>query len=445
MLTDGMTYRSLLTTALFSSLAIGALGVGISAFAHEDAEAPHEDHSAYTLIHAGHVMIVPGEDVLKDHTIIIHDGKIVGIEPEFIEDKDATIVDGKDMFYLPGLIDSHVHLRGEWSPNSRWDTVTLESGDFAFQAAKNAKTTLMAGFTAVQDVGGPSEIFALKRAVNAGIVPGPHIRAAGNAVSVTGGHGDAHGFTEDILDGMHSPTICNGADDCRRAVRKAVKRGADVIKITATGGVLSNTNAGVGQQFFDDELEAIVEAATKMGRKVTAHAHGKDGIDSALKAGVKSIEHGTYLDAETADLFKKNDAVLVPTVLAGMTVKEWDFLPPNSYKKAQEIGPLMQDMLARAYESGVTIAFGTDTGVSKHGENAKEFEYMVAAGMSETEAIVAATVTAAKHIEMDDVIGTLEPGKYADLIGVSGDPRKDISELMDVDFVMKGGVIYKGE
>jgi len=221
------------------------------------------------------------------------------------------------------------------------------------------------------------EIFALKRAVNAGIVPGPHIRAAGNAVSVTGGHGDAHGFTEDILDGMHSPTICNGADDCRRAVRKAVKRGADVIKI-----------------------------------------------------GVKSIEHGTYLDAETADLFKKNDAVLVPTVLAGMTVKEWDFLPPNSYKKAQEIGPLMQDMLARAYESGVTIAFGTDTGVSKHGENAKEFEYMVAAGMSETEAIVAATVTAAKHIEMDDVIGTLEPGKYADLIGVSGDPRKDISELM---------------
>lgn len=440
-----MTYRTLLTTALFTSLAIGALGVGISAFANDDEESPHEDHSEYTLIHAGQVMAVPGEKVLKDQTIIIHEGKIVGIEPEFIEDETATIIDGKDMFYLPGLIDSHVHLRGEWSPNSRWDTVTLESGDFAFQAAKNAKTTLMAGFTAVQDVGGPPEIFALRRAVNAGIIPGPHIRASGSAISITGGHGDAHGFTEKVLDTMQSPTICNGPADCRRAVRKAVKRGADVIKITATGGVLSNTNAGVGQQFFDDELEAIVEAATKMGRKVTAHAHGKDGIDSALKAGVKSIEHGTYLDAETVALFKENDAVLVPTVLAGMTVKEWDFLPPNSYRKAQVIGPLMQDMLARAYESGVTIAFGTDTGVSKHGNNAKEFEYMVAAGMSETEAIIAATVTASKHIELDDVIGTLEPGKYADLIGVDGDPREDITELMDVDFVMKGGVVYKGE
>ena len=443
MLIGPMTYRTLLTTALFTSLAIGAIGVGISAFAHGDPDNPHEDHSAYTLIHAGQVMVVPGEKVLKDHTIIIHEGKIVGIEPEFIEDEDATIIDGKDMFYLPGLIDSHVHLRGEWSPGSRWESVTLEPGDFAFQAAKNAKTTLMAGFTAVQDVGGPPEIFALKRAVNAGIIPGPHIRASGSAISITGGHGDAHGFTEKVLDTMQSPTICNGPADCRRAVRKAVKRGVDVIKITATGGVLSNTNAGVGQQFFDDELEAIVEAATKMGRKVTAHAHGKDGIDSALKAGVKSIEHGTYLDAETVALFKENDAVLVPTVLAGMTVKEWDFLPPNSYRKAQVIGPLMQDMLTRAYESGVTIAFGTDTGVSKHGNNAKEFEYMVAAGMSETEAIIAATVTAAKHIELDDVIGTLEPGKYADLIGVDGDPREDITELMDVDFVMKGGIVYK--
>ena len=433
-----MTYRTLLTTALFSSLAIGAFGVGFAAFA-QDTET---DYSDFTLIHAGQVMAIPGEGVKTDHTIIIHEGKIVGVEPGFIEDNDAKIIDGTDMFYLPGLIDSHVHLRGEWNPNGRLETFTKEPGDVAFDAAHNAKKTLMAGFTAVQDVGGPPEIKALSRAIKAGKVPGPHIRASGN-VSITGGHGELNGYRADILEHFQEPTNCDGADDCRRATRLAIKNGADLIKIASTGGVLSNTNAGTGQQMTDDELSAIVDAATSMGRKVTAHAHGKDGIDAALRAGVKSIEHGTFMDAETTRLFKKNDAVLVPTVLAGMTVKEWDFLPPASYKKAQEVGPKMLDMLALAYNSGITIAFGTDTGVSKHGGNAKEFEYMVQAGMSETEAIRAATVVASKHIELDHVIGTLEAGKYADLIGVDGDPRDNISELMDVDFVMKGGIIYK--
>ena len=436
-----MTYRTLLTSALFTSLSIGALGVGISAFAHDET---HDNHEDFTLIHAGHVMAVPGEAVLKDQTIIIHDGKIVGIESGFLDDDDATIIDGKDMFYLPGLIDSHVHLRGEWNLNGRLEAFTKEPGDVAFDAAANARKTLMAGFTAVQDVGGPPEIKALSRAIAAGKVPGPHIRASGN-VSITGGHGEMNGYRADVLEHFQQPTNCDGADDCRRATRLAIKNGADLIKIASTGGVLSNTNAGTGQQMTDLELAAIVDAATSMGRKVTAHAHGKDGIDAALKAGVKSIEHGTFMDEETTRLFKKNDAVLVPTVLAGMTVKDWDFLPPASYKKAQEVGPKMLDMLALAHESGVTIAFGTDTGVSKHGGNAKEFEYMVQAGMSETEAIRAATVVASKHIELDSVIGTLEAGKYADLIGVDGDPRDDISELMDVDFVMKGGIIYKGE
>ncbi len=436
-----MTYRTLLTTALITSLTIGAFGVGFAAFADGS---DTENYAEYTLIHAGHVMAVPGERVVRDHTIIIHDGKIVGVEPGFIEDNEATIIDGKDMFYLPGLIDSHVHLRGEWNPNGRLETFTKEPGDVAFDAAHNAKKTLMAGFTAVQDVGGPPEIKALARAVAAGKVPGPHIRASGN-VSITGGHGELNGFRADILEHFQRPTNCDGADDCRRATRLAIKNGADLIKIASTGGVLSNTNAGTGQQMTDDELAAIVDAATSMGRKVTAHAHGKDGIDAALKAGVKSIEHGTFLDAETTRLFKENDAVLVPTVLAGMTVKDWDFLPPASYKKAQEVGPKMLDMLALAHKNGVTIAFGTDTGVSKHGGNAKEFEYMVQAGMSEVDAIRAATVVAAKHIELDHLIGTLEAGKYADLIGVDGDPREDISELMDVDFVMKGGIIYKSE
>ena len=439
-----MTYRTLLTTALFTSLSIGALGVGISAFAHGDPDDMHDNHEDYTLIHAGHVMAIPGEAVLEEQTIIIHDGKIVGIEPGYLDDEDATILDGKDMFYLPGLIDSHVHLRAEWNPNGRLENFTKEPSDVAYDAAANARKTLMAGFTAVQDVGGPPSIKALSRAIDAGKLPGPHIRASGN-VSITGGHGEMNGFRADILHHFQQPTNCDGADDCRRATRLAIKNGADLIKIASTGGVLSNTNAGTGQQMSDDELVAIVEAATSMGRKVTAHAHGKDGIDAALKAGVKSIEHGTYLDEETTRLFIEKDAVLVPTVLAGMTVKEWDFLPPASYAKAQEVGPRMLDMLALAHENGVTIAFGTDTGVSKHGENAKEFEYMVEAGMTEVEAIRAATVVAAKHIELDSVIGTLEAGKFADLIGVDGDPRENISELLDVDFVMKGGIVYKSE
>ena len=427
-------------------LATAALSFSSMALAHDET---HDSHEDFILIHAGKVLAVPGKAPKSEQTIIIHDGKIVGIEAGYVEDDEATIIDGKDMFFLPGLIDSHVHLRGEWSPSSRWDSVLLEPGDVAFQAAKHAKTTLMAGFTAVQDVGGPKEIFALKRAINKGHIPGPHIQAAGSAVSITGGHGDTHGFKDELIPHMQSETLCDGPAECRAAVRQAVKNGADVIKITATGGVLSNTNAGTGQQFFDDELEAIVEAATKMGRKVTAHAHGKDGIESALKAGVKSIEHGTYLDAGTAALFKKYDATLIPTVMAGITVVDWatnkDWLSPNSAKKALEVGPQMQDMARIAYENGVNIAFGTDTGVSEHGKNAEEFTYLVDAGMSEMEAIKSATTIAAKHIGLDDVIGTLEKGKFADLIGVYGNPLDKIEELRDIDFVMKGGVVYKGD
>ncbi len=418
----------------------GTALISASAFAHDG---PH------TYVHAGVLLDKPGQTPKTEQTIIIANGEIEDVVTGFISEGEGEIIDLSDKFVMPGMIDSHVHLRGEWNPNVRLENVTRESGDIAYDAALNARKTLMAGFTAVQDVGGPKEIFALRRAVNAGKIPGPHIKASGPAVSITGGHGDAHGYREDILELSRSKTICDGPADCRRAVRAAVKSGADVIKITATGGVLSNTNAGTAQQFFDDELAAIVESATKMGRKVTAHAHGKDGIEAALKAGVKSIEHGTYLDRDTAILFKRYDATLVPTVLAGATVVDWaenhNFLPPNSAKKALEVGPQMQDMLRIAWENGVNIAFGTDTGVSKHGENAREFGYMVDAGMSEMDAIKAATVIASKHIRMDDKIGTLEAGKYADLIAVDGDPLDDISELLDVDFVMKGGIIHKNK
>lgn len=420
---------------LFSVAATGLLAG--TATAHD---------GTHTYVHAGTVLAVPGQAPLTNQTIVIHDGKIEAIKAGF-ESGDGTVIDLKNSFVLPGMIDSHVHLSHEWNPNVRLDGVTKEAGDVAYDAAVNARKTLMAGFTAAQDVGGPKEIFALRRAINAGKIPGPHIKASGPAVSITGGHGDNHGYREDILDLAKSKTICNGPDDCRRAVRAAVKSGADVIKITATGGVLSNTNAGTGQQFFDDELSAIVEAADKMGRKVTAHAHGKTGIESALKAGVKSIEHGTYLDRETVRLFKEHDATLVPTVLAGMTVVDWatneNFLPPNSAKKALEVGPQMQEMLRIAWSGGVNVAFGTDTGVSKHGDNAQEFIYMKAAGMSAMDSIKAATIVAAEHIRMDDKIGSLTPGKHADLIAVDGNPLSDIEELLDVDFVMKGGVVYK--
>ena len=403
-----------------------------------------------TYIHAGKLLAIPGEGYLEERTIIIEDGRITAIEEGFLDPEDADVaIDLSDAFVLPGLIDSHVHLLSEWNPNIRLQAVTWTPSDYALAGAQNARKTLDAGFTAVQDVGGNNDaIFALRDAVAAGRVPGPRIRASGRAVAVTGGHGDTNGFSPTVMAIFTSDSVCDGADDCRRAVRQQIKEGADVIKITATGGVLSNTRAGLAKQFTDDELRAIVEAAESMGRYVTAHAHGKDGIDAALRAGVKSIEHGTYLDAETIRLFKRYDAVLVPTVLAGVTVTGWveePWLPPASREKAAEVGPRMLDMLALAYEGGVTVAFGTDTGVSRHGENAREFALMVEAGFTPEEAIRAATVIAAEHLEMGDEIGTLEPGKYADVIAVDGDPLEDITELEDVDFVMKGGQIVKSE
>ncbi len=401
-------------------------------------------------IHAGKVLAVPGEGYLNRRTIIIEDGRISQIAPGFQSPAEgAELIDLKEHFVLPGLIDSHVHLLNERGPDTRLQPFTLTEADAAFNGAEHARRTLMAGFTTVQDVGGSAEaIFALRRAANAGMIPAPRIRASGPSVSVTGGHGDVNGYNPDILDAFTDPSTCNGAEDCRRATRYNIRRGADLIKITATGGVLSNTAAGLGQQIFDDELEAIVASATSMGRRVTAHAHGEDGINAALRAGVSSIEHGTYLSEESIALFNETGAVLVPTVLAGATVTGWadePWLPEPSRIKAAEIGPLLIDTLRRAREGGVTVAFGTDTGVSRHGDNADEFALMVEAGYSPEEAIRTATVVASAHVEMADDIGTLEPGKFADLIALDGDPLENVAELEDVDFVMRGGVVYKSE
>jgi imidazolonepropionase-like amidohydrolase len=251
-----------------------------------------------------------------------------------------------------------------------------------------------------------------------------------------------------MVDVLRPGSVCSGADDCARAVRERVRDGADIIKITLTGGVLSQTSAGLAQQFTDAELASIVQAAHAMGRKVTAHAHGVDGINSFLRAGGDSIEHGTYADAESARLYKEHGAYLIPTLLAGDFVmreaaRPNSFLSPAQQKKALEAGPKMLDMLRRMHEAGVKIAFGTDTGVSAHGDNAQEFALMIKAGMTPLEAITAATVGAADHFSLTPEIGTIAAGKAADIIAVNGDPLGNVRELESVDFVMKGGKIFK--
>jgi len=431
---------SLIKKSVTATISFGLLAVANSALAHTQ------------VLQCGAVLNLPGTAPLAASSIIVdHDGTITEIKDGFTTVSGATVIDLKDKFCLPGLIDSHVHLTSQLGPKQRLDAVTKSDADFAMDAVLYARRTLMAGFTTVQDVGarGDDAIYAVRDAVNRGEIAGPRILAAGKTVSISGGHGDGrHGYSEAIAKALASPAICDGADDCRRAVRENIRKGADVIKITATGGVLSNTAAGTGQQFFDDEMRDIVTAANFMGRKVTAHAHGKDGIEAALKAGINSIEHGTYLDQKTARLFKKYHAYLVPTVLAGATVVEMandpnSFLPKPSRDKAKQVGPQMINMLRIAQENGVKIAFGTDSGVSKHGENAREFALMVEAGFTPMQAIKSATVMAADHLQLSDEIGTLEAGKQADIIAVDGNPLDNIEELLDVDFVMKGAQIHK--
>lgn len=403
-----------------------------------------------TFVHAGRLLADPANgSVLRDKTLVIRDGRVVEIRDGFVG--EGRVVDLSQAFVLPGLIDSHVHLTGEQSPTSRLDRVTRSSADSAMVGARNARRTLHAGFTTVADLGAPNEaIFALRDAVARGDVPGPRIIASGAGVSVHGGHGDANGYRDDILHLLSPESVCSGPEDCMRAVRLQVRAGADVIKITATGGVLSNTAAGLGQQFSDDELAAIVGAAHRMGRRITAHAHGTDGVNAFLRAGGDSIEHGTFLDDESIRLFRQNGAYLVPTLLAGDFVARVasgpsNFFTPAQTAKALEAGPRMLDMARRAHSGGVRIAFGTDSGVSAHGDNAQEFALLVRAGMSPLDAVRAATVVAAAHLGLEGEAGRLAPGMPADLIAVSGDPLADVTELERVRFVMRNGVVHRAD
>ena len=414
------------------------------------AAAPAVAAGPLTFVQAGRVLVDPASGKVETaKTLVVQDGKVVRIADGYVAEPGAAVVDLKSRFVLPGLIDSHVHLTSQQGPTSRLDEVTESAADQAFAGARYAKRTLMAGFTTVADLGADNEaIFALRKATANGDVPGPRIIAAGSAISVHGGHGDVNGYREDVMHVLRPNSVCSGAEDCRRAVREQVWLGADIIKITATGGVLSNTAAGLAQQFSDDELAAIVDAAHRMGRRVTAHAHGVDGINAFLRAGGDSIEHGTYLDKDSIALFKKNGAYLVPTLEAGDFVARiasgpGNFLTPAQTAKALEAGPKMLDMARRAHEAGVKIAFGTDTGVSAHGDNAYEFVLLVKAGLTPLEAVQAATVSAADHLQISAQAGSLTPGHNADLIAVDGDPLTDVSVLQKVGFVMKGGVVYK--
>ncbi|MFT4254496.1 MAG: amidohydrolase family protein [Caulobacter sp.] len=432
------------------SLAAAALGVAAAALSFAAAQAANGAASPLTFVQAGKLLADPATGKVETaKTVVVQDGKVVRIADGYVSEPGGVVVDLKDRFVLPGLIDSHVHLTGQQGPNSRLDEVTQSSADQAMVGAGYARKTLMAGFTTVADLGADNDaIFALRAGIKRGDVVGPRIIAAGSAVSIHGGHGDINGFREDVMHVLRPESVCSGPDDCRRAVREQVWRGADVIKITATGGVLSNTAAGLAQQFSDSELAAIVESAHRMGRRVTAHAHGVDGINAFLKAGGDSIEHGTYLDNESIALFKKNGAYLVPTLMAGdfvarIAASPGNFFTPAQTAKALDAGPKMLDMARRAHDGGVRIAFGTDSGVSAHGDNAYEFVLLTKAGLSPIEAIRTATVNAADHLGISAEAGSLAPGKAADLIAVAGDPLADVSVLQKVDHVIKGGVVVK--
>lgn len=404
-----------------------------------------------TLIHAGELLAVPGEASSKEQTIVIEDGRIVSVNDGYTNaDKfegDVTVINLKDHFILPGLMDMHVHLQGELGPKNDSEDLRMSSQQVEMRSVMFAMRTLMAGFTTVRDAGSsPQEMYALRDGIDKGWVDGPRIIAA-SGVGITGGHADVSGISPELMKMFTSENICDGPYDCRRATRNAIKYGADWIKITSTGGVLTDRATGTGQQMEADELREVVLAAHRMGRKVASHAHQEDGIIAALEAGVDSIEHGSYAGPEAIKLFKKTDAYLVPTLLAGETVmqmaKNSDFMSEAIKQKALQVGTAMKGNFHKSYQAGVKIAYGTDSGVSKHGDNAGEAVLMVKAGMPEMDVIKSATVNSADLLGMSADIGSIEAGKFADIIAVSGSPLNDISELLDVDFVMKGGKIYK--
>ena len=404
-----------------------------------------------TYLLCGKMINTESGTIEKEKTIIVKGNKIEKIingleEPK---DKEATVIDLKDKVVLPGLIDFHVHIEKEFDKNTRLNNYILDEADVAFNSVGFAKTTLLSGFTTVRDLGGTGVNISIKKAINKGKIIGPRIFTAGKSLATTGGHADPTNGSSRKLIGNPGPKegVVNSVEDAKKAVRQRYKNGADCIKITATGGVLSVAKSGDNPQFTLEEIKAICKTAKDYGMHVAAHAHGDEGMQRAIIGGVKTIEHGTYMSDETMAIMKKFDAYLVPTITAGKEVEEKakvkGYYPEIVVPKALAVGPQIQSTFGKAYKKGVGIAFGTDAGVFEHGKNAKEFKYMVEAGMPAIEAIQSATITNAKLLQMENELGQLKAGFLADIVAVDDNPIKNISTLEKVTFVMKEGVVYK--
>lgn len=392
------------------------------------------------------------DQVMSNKTIVIEGNKIVEVLDGFPSpEAGIEIVNLRNLTVMPGWMDMHVHIEGELSPKRYEEQFRMDKADVALRATMYTEKTLMAGFTTVRDLGGSGVNVSLRNAINAGYVTGPRIYTAEKSIATTGGHADPTNGVREDLKGDPGPKegVVNSPEEARKAVRQRYKNGADVIKITATGGVMSVAKDGQGPQFTIEELKAIVETANDYGLVTAAHAHGAEGMKRAVIAGINSIEHGSFMTEEVMDLMIEKGTYLVPTISAGKTVvekaKEPGYLPPMVAKKAIEVGRHIEATVAKAYKKGVKIAFGTDCGVCPHGSNANEFIYMNEAGIPPMKAIQAATLEAAKLLRIDEELGSIEKGKLADLVGVAGDPVEDIKNMLKVSFVMKDGVIYRKE
>lgn len=405
-----------------------------------------------TLVHCG-TLIDPGvsDTPMAQRTLIVEGQRVAAVEDGFTTPRaNDQVVDLRDAYCMPGFIDMHVHLSGQSRKDGYIDRFRLPPALQALKASQYTRTTLLSGFTSVRDVGsGEGLSLALKQAIAGGWITGPRMFVAGGSLSISGGHGDGtNGYREDIVGVPDEANgVVDGVPSAIRATRIAIKRGSDLIKITATGGVLSLQGDGTGAHFKEEEIRAIVETARDHGRKVTAHAHGDEGMQRAVRAGVASIEHGTYMSQATMAMMKERGTYLVATITAGKSVADSaliaGYYAPVVVKKALEVGPVIQDTFGKAYRAGVPIAFGTDAGVFKHGRNWKEFVYMVEAGMPPIETIRSATYNAADLLGQLDNLGTLEPGKLADIVAVPRNPLDDIAVMGEVSFVMKDGQVYK--
>ena len=404
-----------------------------------------------TYILAGKLLNVATGKIESKKTIVVHENKIIEVFDGYVQPRNKIdkVINLKDKVVMPGLIDMHVHIEQEFNPRTRLERYILNEADIAFNSTVYARETLMSGFTTVRDLGGTGVNISVKKAIASGKVVGPRVFTAGKSLATTGGHADpTNGSSRKIIGNPgQKEGVVNSVDDAKKAVRQRYKNGADCIKITATGGVLSVAKSGDNPQFTIEEIKAICETAKDYGMHVAAHAHGDEGMKRAILGGVKTIEHGTYMSDETMELMKKYDAYLVPTITAGKEVEEKakikGFYPAIVVPKALAVGPQIQGTFARAYKKGVGIAFGTDAGVFKHGNSGKEFGYMVEAGMPAMEAIQSATITNAKILLMQKEIGQIKKGFLADIIAVNDDPTKEISTMENVIFVMKDGKVYK--